>query len=118
MRCGASSVSSGALRSAPPSLPEAWAEVATPEGGIALVPNPATRRAQTRVAAFFALAALGMTAVFGYGTAEDPSWLSPALISGGCAAALAAGTAWLAAGRNEWRVEPGRLVYQRRFGAA
>ena len=59
---------------------------------------------------------LGATAVFVNGAAGDPSWLVAALIGAAATVALGVGVAWLALGRNEWRIEPGRLVLQRRFG--
>jgi len=98
-----------------PALPEEWTEVATPEGGFALAPNPRTRALPKRVAAVVACVLIVATAVFMNGAAGDPSWLVAALVGTATTAALCAGVAWLELGRNEWRIESGRLVLQRRF---
>ena len=88
----------------------------TPEGRSALVPSPATRALQTRVALILLIAALGITAVFIDAAADDPSWRTPALLAAAVSIALSAWVSWLARGRNEWRIEAGSLVLQRRFG--
>jgi hypothetical protein len=99
-----------------PALPGEWAEITTPEGRIAIAPSPSMRALQTRVAAGFAVAALGILAAFLSGTAGDRSWLATAMIAIGATAALGTGLWWLASARNEWRVEPGAVVLQRRVG--
>jgi hypothetical protein len=99
-----------------PALADEWAEVSTPEGRSALAPSPATRKLQTRVAALVALLAWSVTAAFLHGAASDTAWLPAALLGVAVSAALGFGVVWLARGRNEWRIEAGSLVLQRRFG--
>ena len=99
-----------------PALPEEWAEVVTPEGCTAIVPSPATRRLQTRVAAALAIAVFGASALFVHDAVEDHAHFAFAAIAVAAAIALGLGTVWLARGRNEWRIESGRLVLQQRFG--
>jgi hypothetical protein len=98
------------------SLPDEWAEIATPEDCSALVPSPATRRLQIRVAALVALLACIVTAAFFHGAAADSSWLAAALLGAAASTALGAWVGWLAWIRNEWRIEAGSLVLQRRLG--
>jgi hypothetical protein len=101
----------------PPVLPAAWREVTAPEGDAVLVKDPAVRRKAALVMWILALpltwAALSVL---------REAWVRPN--SGAVAAILAvvAGFALWGAGRltwarEEWRLEPGRVVRQRRSGS-
>jgi hypothetical protein len=105
-----------AADSRPPALPAAWREVRAPEGGEVLVKNPAARRTAARVMWLIALP-LTWAAL----TVLREAWLKPSL--GAAAAILAAvagfavwGAVRLTWAREEWRLEKGRVVRQRRFG--
>jgi hypothetical protein len=103
--------------SLPPALPAEWAEVTAPEGGRLLVKNPATRRRQAQVAWVLALPLFAGTVVLARATPGEWSLTTPAAIAAVAAAAVAWGACRLQFGRNEWRVEPGRIVQQQRFGS-
>jgi hypothetical protein len=103
--------------SLPPALPAEWAEVTAPEGGRLLVKNPATRRRQAQVAWVLALPLFAGTVVLARATPGEWSLTTPAAIAAVAAAAVAWGACRLQFGRDEWRVEPGRIVQQRRFGS-
>ena len=97
-------------------LPEGWQEAVVPEGGCALVPDPARRRRQARVAAGAAMA-LGAGALWLVLKATNDLALAP-LAAMACAAAagLAWGALWLWRGRQEWVLGSGRILLRRRFG--
>jgi len=97
-------------------LPTGWCELSSLERDSVLVKDPASRRKQAWtswiVCAFLTLIPLYLLA-----TARERAdqWAAP-LFSIALAAAAAWGAIWLSFGRNEWRLEKGRMVLQRRFG--
>jgi hypothetical protein len=100
----------------PVSLLEGWSEVIDPEGGIAMVPDPAIRKKQAVVVSILA-------ALAGFGTLFlikhallNPNLLAPTVMAVAASLGLLASAVWLARGRTEWRVDTGRLVLRRRFG--
>ncbi len=100
----------------PPLLPEDWRVVAAPEGGEVLVRNPRPRRAGAWVLGGVAAAVGTVAATALAATPERPAYGAV----GAIAAALAGFAAWgarrLARERDEWRLETGRVVRQRRRG--
>lgn len=100
----------------PPLLPNDWREVRAPEGDAVLVKNPAHRRTAARVMWLVALPLAWAGLTLGH-----EAWSNPGL--GAAAAILAAvagfalwGAARLSWTREEWRLEPARLVRQQRTG--
>jgi hypothetical protein len=102
---------------APPTLPEGWEEIVTPEGIPALVRSTRTQATQARVAMVIALAFTTIAAILIVEAMEHAPYIPLAVILS--VAALLAGWAavWLARGRTEWRIGSGRITLQRRFGA-
>jgi len=97
-------------------LPPGWKESITAEGGVAVVPDPTVRARQARTLGVLALIVASLALLVAHQGLQDPGRLSATLLFGIVAFGFLAGTAWLARGRNEWRVERGRIVLQRRFG--
>jgi hypothetical protein len=97
-------------------LPRGWREVVSPERDRVLVKDPAVRRKQALAmwivcmpiasGAFY----LALTAV------ARPDLRALALMLAAIAVAVGWGAVWLSFGRDEWRLDKGRLVLQRRFG--
>lgn len=101
----------------PPILPVAWRQVRASEGDEVLVKNPAERRTAARIMWLIALP-LTWAAL----TVLGEAWAKPGL--GAVAAILAAvaafalwGAVRLTWAREEWRLERGQLVRQKRFGS-
>ena len=103
--------------SLPPALPAEWAEVTAPEGGRLLVKNPSTRRRQAQVAWLLALPMSAGAVVLARATPGESSLAAPAVVFAAAALAVAWGACRLQFGRDEWRIDPGRIVQQRRFGS-
>lgn len=99
----------------PPSLPDCWSELPSPDGATLLVPNPRTRRRQAFVAWLVALPLSAVAAVVLAAGVKDLSMLPLGLIATAVAVAAVAGATWLTLGRIEWRIEPGRIIRQCRF---
>jgi hypothetical protein len=98
-------------------LPDAWCETSSLERDAVLVKNPAIRRKQA-IAAWAICALLALLAMYVISAAlRRPELWGLALILVALAALVTWGAVWLSFGRNEWRLEKGRLVLQRRFGA-
>ena len=103
---------------APGALPKGWAEVITPEGERAVVPDPSIRRRQARAAGFVALGFLaGAVAVIQQSFRHPPLWIGATQLVAG-AIGLTTVTVWLWRGRMEWWIRGGRLTLRRRFGAS
>jgi hypothetical protein len=103
--------------SVPPSLPDNWEEVSLPHGGSALVSSSKTRRRQAGVMSAITLTACGITLLlFAESFQSANLWgltVGGAVVSAG----LAWAALWLRQGRKEWRIDPGELTRQRRFGS-
>lgn len=97
-------------------LPDDWEEMLTPEGHRALVRNRRARAKAARAVAVFALLFLSVTLLLVRAIPEHAGLAGLAAVVGAFALPLVASALWLAKGRIEWRIEPGRLVQQRRFG--
>jgi hypothetical protein len=97
-------------------LPEKWREVAGPWGERLLVPNPRTRRRQAVIMAVIALFAATTTALLIRAALDQPNLWAVTAMLGTVAAWLVRQTLWLWRGRQEWRIDQGKLVLQRRFG--
>jgi hypothetical protein len=98
-------------------VPDAWQEIVTPEGERALVPDPDVRARQARVAGVFALVLAAATFAIARTIPGNPAAWAPALVVFALTLGATAGGVWLARGRWEWRIAPGRLTLRRRFGA-
>ena len=98
-------------------LPKEWEECVTPEGERAVVPNPATRRAQARFATALTAVAATVSAYAARAALEQPRNVALGLIAVTVTAGLGWGTLWLWRGRTEWAIGSGRLTLRRRFGA-
>jgi hypothetical protein len=98
-------------------LPDIWCETASLERDAVLVKNPAIRRKQA-ISAWAICALLALLALYVVSAAlRRPELWGLALILVAIAALVTWGAVWLSFGRNEWRLEKGRLILQRRFGA-
>jgi hypothetical protein len=105
-----------ALRVGQGALPTGWCEISSPERDLVLVKDPAVRRKQATVTwALFGLVSL-VAFYLVYAAQKQPNLWALALMFGGIAALIGWGAIWLSLGRQEWRLEQGRLVLQRRFG--
>lgn len=100
-----------------PRLPAGWSEAISPEGDILLVRDPLSRRKQAYVAGLVGLLLSAATMLLARGTLTDLALLPLTLIVGIASGATLAGALWLGFGRTEWRIRPGRLARQRRFGS-
>jgi hypothetical protein len=97
-------------------LPTDWCELSSLECDPALVQEPAARRKQARVA-WIVCGLVSVIAYFPVSAAQrQPALSGLALILVAFAALIGWGAVWLSIGRQEWRLENGRLVLQRRFG--
>ena len=99
-------------------LTESWQQIIGPRGKPVLVPNLRTRRREAVVVAALALVAWSAVVLLALGSLRHPGqWAITAMVAV-AAAWLARQALWLHRGRKEWRIEPGRLVLQRRVGNA
>jgi hypothetical protein len=98
-------------------LPSGWQTAVAPEGGMLLVPAVGTRRRQALALTLGAAGAWAVALALARDTPRNPSLGALAAMVLAAACWLAWKCVWLWRGRNEWRIEPGRLTRQRRFGA-
>lgn len=99
-------------------LPDAWQEVTGPRGERLLVPNLQTRRKQALVVSVITSFFWTVAALLAWRSLGQPElWVLTIMVSM-LAIWLARQTVWLRRGRKEWRLERGKLVWQRRFGDA
>lgn len=99
-----------------PSLPERWEEILSPTGQTLLVPNLRTRRIQSRLVTGIALVAGMATFLLIRESLRDPNVWVVTLMVGTASAWVGWQARKLARSREEWRLERGRLVLQRRSG--
>ncbi len=98
-------------------LPPGW-QVLTPSfGAPLLVPDERLRRRQALVMGVITLALTGLLGLLLNGLLAGEGLWVPVVLVGLLALACGWGFVWLGLGRREWRLEPRRLVLQRRFGA-
>jgi hypothetical protein len=96
-------------------LPAGWYEILSPECDAVLVKDPVVRSKQARTTW---IACAGLALIPAYLLAEAQEWsqvLGTAFFFAILSGAAAWGATWLSFGRNEWKVEKGRLLLQRRF---
>jgi hypothetical protein len=97
-------------------LPAGWSEVLSLERDRVLVRDPGARRKQAMVM-WLVAGPLVSGALYLVLTAVRRSDLwALALVLLSLAVAAAWSAVWLSFGRHEWRLDPGRLLQQRRFG--
>jgi hypothetical protein len=97
-------------------LPAAWQEIVGPRGESLLVPNLRTRRQQALVVAIITTACWTVAAALARASLREPTLWALTAMFGVAAIWLTRQTVWLRRGRKEWRLERGRLVWQRRLG--
>jgi hypothetical protein len=101
----------------PAVVSQGWQETIGPRGETLLVPNLRTRRKQALVVSLIALVVWTVALLLAVQSLRQPNlWILGAVIGAG-GAWLGRQALWLHRGRKEWRIEPGKLVFQRRFGA-
>jgi len=99
-------------------LPADWEVVSGPAGERLLVRNRQTRRTQTVVLAIAtAVVWAGLALLVREALIEPTLWVVTLMVAV-LAAWLGWRSLWMLRGRHEWRLEPGRLIRQRRFGGA
>ena len=97
-------------------LPRGWIGILSPERDRVLVKDPAVRRKQA-LAMWIVFAPIASGGLYlGLAALERPSLWVVALMLTAIAVAGGWAAAWLSFGRNEWKLDKGRLVLQRRFG--
>ena len=108
------------LESHPPAvgaLPKGWCEALSLERDAVLVKDPVVRRKQARTA-WIICATLSVVPLYLLTAARDrPDLLGAVVFFIALASAVGSGAVWLSFGRYEWRLDKGRLLLQRRFGA-
>ncbi len=102
----------------PAALPDDWQEAAGPRGERLLVPNLKTRRQQAVVIAIITgVVWTGLVLLARESLSEPTLWVVTLMLTM-MGVWLARQTLWLFRDRKEWRIEPGRLVHQRRCAGA
>ena len=97
-------------------LPKGWCEVSSVEHDALLVKDPAVRRKQARTAWIMCAVLSSVPLYLLLLDRQRPDLLTAVLVFAGLASLAGWGAVWLSFGRNEWRLEKGRLILQRRFG--
>lgn len=100
----------------PASLPDAWQEIMDLHGHILLVPNLKTRRTQALIVSVITILAWTGTVLLAWHSQRDPNLLVATIMVAVATVWITKQALWLHRGRNEWRIEKGRLIYQRRNG--
>ncbi|WP_216901445.1 hypothetical protein [Synechococcus sp. CCY 9618] len=100
---------------APAVLPAGWQEVSPSFDSPLLVPHPGLRRRQSLAMGLVCLLVWGLLALLVGGALTRPALWVGVLVLGALGLACGWGLLWLLFGRREWRLEPRRLVLQRRF---
>lgn len=96
-------------------LPAGWYEVSTPDYSTVLVKDPQARRKGAFVLGII-FAVVGGVGVYLFGLGARKVELLPLTIFvTAVAVATGWGALWLAFGRNEWKLESGKLTLRRRF---
>ncbi|HAE37112.1 MAG TPA: hypothetical protein DCG57_00555 [Candidatus Riflebacteria bacterium] len=96
-------------------LPDDWQTANGRSGERLLVPNLKTRRKQAVVVASFTSLVWGALLLLMREATRAPNLWVVTLMLTPLAIWLARQALWMFRGRNEWRIESGRLVYQRRL---
>jgi hypothetical protein len=97
-------------------LPKGWCEELSWEHDSVLVKDPATRRKQARTAWFIFTILSLMWCYFLAAGQERPDYGRGVIVLSILSAVVGFRAFWLSSVRNEWRLDPGRIVLQRRFG--
>jgi hypothetical protein len=97
-------------------LPKGWCEELSWEHDSVLVKDPAVRRKQARTAWFIFTILSLMWCYFLAAGQERPDYGRGVIILFMLSAVVGFGAFWLTSVRNEWRLDPGRIVLQRRVG--
>ena len=98
-------------------LPSCWYETAGPDGERLVIENPITRRDVAWVLAI-------LTAMVWFGfmllcreRQSEPNLMAVELVLLVVGTWMVRETNWMFRGRDEWRIEPGKLIHQRRFAS-
>jgi hypothetical protein len=97
-------------------LPTGWRELMSLEHEPVLVQDPAIRRKQARTAWIICAVLSSVPVYLLLQDRQRPDLLTAILVFVGLASLVGWCALWLSFGRNEWRLDKGRLVLQRRFG--
>ena len=97
-------------------VPLGWEAVVSASGEQLVVRDRRTRRAQAMAAATVAATATAVVVALLAVAWPDPVAPAPAALAIAVAVLAGGGAVWLARGRSEWVVAPGRLTLRRRFG--
>ena len=96
-------------------LPTGWCELLSPECDAVLVKDPAIRIKQARTTWIVCAVLASVPAYLLAGAERWTDVVGTVLFFALLAGAAACGATWLSFGRNEWKLEKGRLLLQRRF---
>lgn len=114
--CAAMELPEGGATAEPAAeLPKDWQEAAGARGERLLVPNLKTRRQQAVVVAIITGVVWTGLVLLVYKSLREANLWAVTLMLTVLGVWLARQTLWMLLGRKEWRIEHGRLVYQRRF---
>jgi hypothetical protein len=113
--CAAMELPDEGTSAEPAALPEDWQEAAGARGERLLVPNLQHRRQQAIAVAIVTGVVWTGLALLARESLREPNLWVVTLMLTVLGAWLARNTLWLLRGRKEWRIEPGRLMHQRRY---
>lgn len=97
-------------------LPVGWREIHELRGGVVVVPDPRVRRQRAHVVFFITGVVWSGVLLLVRGSLREPTLWGVTAMLGALGLWLIRQTLWMYRGRKEWRIEPGRLVHQRRYG--
>lgn len=96
-------------------LPAEWQEYQEVRGGLVLAPAGRTRRTQAKALAVLSAVVWSIGMLLIQGSLTEPAMWGLTAMVGAFAVWLTRQTLWLFRGRKEWRIDRGRIVYQRRY---